>query len=182
MNNAPLTFDFVVWTNLFNHLYFKHGAQPWVAAARTTSIPRLCRRRLELSLNDSRGRGRSYAATLVRVQDYLAECYPQFFEASRDGWAEASMPERQPRDPMIGVDGVVWEICHEVMIYRCGVPPWVAAARLATIPRSVVDDLIQSLLGAGHTERGRAAALRAAEEFLARHLPDLLSPSDEEWA
>ena len=78
-------------------------------------------------------------------------------------------------------DVVVWDVLFEVLYFRQGVPPWVAAARVNSIPKSDWADLAKELYEAPSGERSRRAAVASAERFLSQRFRDFLEPSSEEW-
>lgn len=78
-------------------------------------------------------------------------------------------------------DVVVWDVLFEVLYFRQGIPPWVAAARLIAIPKAAWGDLARELYEAPAGERSRTAALASAERFLVQRFPAFLEPSAEEW-
>lgn len=82
----------------------------------------------------------------------------------------------------LSFDVVVWDLCFEVLYLRYGLPQWVAARRVTSIPRSFRDDLSRQLCEAPAGQRSRTGGLAIVEEVLVRRLPDLLQPSEEEWA
>lgn len=78
-------------------------------------------------------------------------------------------------------DVVVWDVLFEVLYFRQGVPPWVAARRVNSIPKSDWADLAKALFEAPAGQRSRAASIAKAEEFLSQRFRDFLEPSSEEW-
>lgn len=78
-------------------------------------------------------------------------------------------------------DVVVWDVLFDVIYFRQGIPPWIAARRVNSIPKSDWADLARELYEAPAGQRSRTAALASAERFLSQRFPGLLEPSAEEW-
>ncbi|MBS1164170.1 MAG: hypothetical protein H6R00_195 [Proteobacteria bacterium] len=86
MNNAPLTFDLVVWDVLFETLYFRQGIPPWVAAARVNAIPKPDWVDLARELYEAPDGQRSRMAALASAELFLSRRFPDLLEPSSEEW------------------------------------------------------------------------------------------------
>ncbi|SCM73445.1 hypothetical protein KL86PLE_110070 [uncultured Pleomorphomonas sp.] len=188
MNNAPLSFDFVVWEAVFTAIEFNNHADIplWVAARRTNDLPAECRKVIAEQLYTAPPGMRGYVPSYTIVKDTLRRLHPDVFGVSDEVWvADPPAAYVQTRATLIrasNFDSVCWEMLFVAMVVRAGVPPWVASTRLSSIGRPFLDGLCHEFFDGYSEQPGRDAYLATAEEYMRRRQSDLLLPSEGEWA